>query len=790
MSTGSGSLTSSGTLYFYLQARNVVGYNLASSAAEIVYEAGDSIILTLPSDCERSGESIERYSISVNTVDSPSTAKVLLDIDRSAITLPATITLSREAHIEIEGVTSTLPTGSDLVNGMLRQLNSTGLVYRYNASSALPADGVQVINAAVGNWESVYDGFDSVVFNTSEDDNGANLNILDIIDPQRVISQYYALDGSEGPSRTYWIKNNTSETISQGTRVGFTVSINNQPASEEFESLLKVIFEGYVDTSTGILDIFEEDGLTPMEDLGVEKEYQFGRTDLILQKPLEPGIAYRVKIFPQFNSYELIAVPTTGTTISVVGFFFDEAGSYNDASALIGNAILSSNPNFRRIYPSEGLSVFADEGSGTVAGFFFNDIGSNVIPGIADNTGNQVIAINNNGSVYLRSSPTLESNEDLRALVSTEPGESEVSPFSSSITADSSPDLTFTVTYPTVISPDYDDVIKGSNKGTFNAEQITIYVRKNSSETRVFSGFSATNTSLDEFTISWDDGVVSIAPTIPFGLFKPSTAPTLVSATTTGTDTYEVAYSFVYLGNSVTGISHKQSDGCIVEQAFSFFEMASLIQQLEENIGYWKEPVSSYVALKEKLSTSLLEGQSNRIAGIEESSYEIWTWDSSSEATADDVSVILPDDLDSSDPGRWIKVSGGSGTESISQIVTAYGEVVVDDEGYVVTSDLGGPLAEPLPSSAKNIITGQALTVTTNLSFTDQSPYAYSINPNGVDINVTLYEGGPFFRKHLIVNRGGANTVTVLDNSASSLIVLNPTDSVEVLWDTLLWRVI
>jgi hypothetical protein len=652
-------------------------------------------------------------------------------------------------------VVTSFPTGANLVNGMLRQLSSTGLVYRYNASSTLIPNGTSVISATAGNWENVFDGFDSFVSNTSEDVNGANLNILDIIEPARVLPEYYPLDGSEGPSRVFWIKNETSAAIPQGTRIGFTVSINGQPASEEFESLLKVFFEGYVDTSTGLLDIFETDGLTPLEDLNVEKDYQFGRTDLVLPKPLLPGMAYRVKIFPQFNSYELKSVPTVGTVVSLIGFFFDEAGSYNDASALIGDAILASNAGFRRVYPSTGLSTFVDEGSGTVAGFFFNDIGSTTITGLADDTADQNIVINNNGSVYA-STVSLESNERLRAIISTESGESSASVYSSTVTADASPDITFTATYPSTISSSYDDVISGSNKGIFNAEEVAIYIRKNSTEIRKFSGLAPTNTTSDEFTVSWADGtVVSSLPSTAFGLFSPGT-PSSVSATPSGSDNYQVAISFVYTGNSITGISHKQSDGCLVEQVLSFFEMAAIIEELK----FWKYPLEDYAELKAIDDIDLLENQTHLVKATS-NTFEIWTWDSTNLSVSDDISFIRPTSIANDTlAGRWVKVSGGGDGSGGSDTPT-------------------------------NAASGDREDLTGNITLTVDSPEIFSLDANGSDRDVTLYDGGTTtFRKHLFINRGAANSIDVLDETSTSISVVNPGEQLSVVWDTSSWIVI
>ena len=801
LSLGTGNLSTSGTLYFWLQGRNDVGYNLPSSPSEtITYTAGQSIQITLPGDCYRSGENILQYSVSVNTVNDASTATTLLNFDRANITLPYVITLSEDSHLLTGQTVSAFPVGANRIRGLLRSLAATGLIYRYNPSSTFPADGLYTFAAGVGNWEYTYDGFSSFVENTAEDSNGCNLNILDIIDPARVLPKVYSLDGSAGDARVFWLKNDTSETISQGVRVGFTVSINSVPASEEFESLIKIVFDGYVNSLTGTLDTFEADGLTVMENLGVVKDYQFGRTDLVLPKPLEPGMAFQVRVYPQFNSYELQAVPLSGSDISVLGFFFDEAGSYNDASAFIGDAILPENPEFRRVYPSSGLSVLAEEGSGVVAGFFFKDIGRNTVPGLISNTAGQTIVINNNGSVYLKTI-SLDSNEALRAIVSSVAGESITSAFSvGGVTADSSPEITLTVTYPNQIDPNYNDIIAGASRGTFNAEEVVLYIRKNNAEIRRFTGLAPTNAASDTFTVSWANGtIVSNVKDNPFGLFKPN-APNSLAASTTGADTYTAAVGFAYLGNSITGISHKVEEGVIPEFLISLTGLSSRIVGLENSLGYWKPPVESYNALESKPSGLLVNGQCNRVQK-EPNLFEIWTWDSTSTVIADGDKYIQPADLpDSASPGRWVRVSGGDAPVgggdggSTDQIVTYKGQVVVGQDGYVATSPLGGPIT---PGSAlddyleSNIVGGSKLLLSTNYSLTEQSNKYLVVNTNGSAKTVYLYDGQElFFREHLILNADTTQNVVVQYPLGNNLATLTPGQRLSILWDTTAWRIL
>lgn len=772
----SGNLSTSGTLFLYLQSRNDCGFNLPSSSSQITYSSGDGIEITLPGDCVRDGENVLQYSITANIVDDPSSAVVLVNLDAKQLILPHTFSFTEDSHLLLAASVATLPVGTDRIPGMMRQLSSTGLIYRYVRNSTLPPNNTTVLNADLGNWEYHYDGFSSYVGNTSEDSNGADLNILDILDSRQILQKSYSLDGSAGPSRSYWIRNTTTETVSQGTRVGLTVSVNGEPASEDFESLIKVIFDGHVDPSTGTLDLTLSDGVSLMEDLGIIKDYQFGRTDLILQKPLPPNHAFQITVFPQFNSYELQSVPLAGTSISVLGFFFDEAGSYNDASALIGNIMLPENPNLRRVYPSSGLSIFADEGSGTVGGFFFKDIGSNVVPGLVDSTDNQQIAINNNGSVYLNDS-SLESNEDLRALVGTVAGESITSPFSSlGVSGDSSPEISILVTYPNNIDFAYDDVIAGTlGKGTFNAEEIPIYI-SNGSEIRVFLGLAPTNPISDTFTVSWSSGtVVTSVKTINFGLWSPIT-PSEITTSTNGSVIYEAAVGFTYLGNSVTRISHKEEDGVIPELALSIAEIAQFAK-------YWRQPINSYDDLKSIPSGDLLDGQSHRLETSQ--GFTIWTWDFSSALTGDDTSIITP--LDSSGSGRWVLMSGAGGG-NVDKIVTFNNQVLVDHLGFVLVSDSGGPITpgSTLDDYLEPNTIGISSPAESSLMSLNEQSNKFQIITSTSPVTLELYNGGFYGREHLIYSKNSTSTINVTYNG-DILVILNNEEKANLIWDLTEW---
>lgn len=601
-----GSLTSGTTYYFWIQGRNDIGYNLPSAVDSITNAGSDGIQITIPADCYRSGENWKQLVISANTTNDNDSSTVIAVIDavdpitQNPITLPKNHTLSEDAHIVLNRTpVASFPTGDDLIEGMVRELTTTGLIYRYDPDSTETPNGTTVIAAASGNWVQFVDDWNVSVSDTENTTNGCDVGILDIVDNSKLLPIKYGLDGSQGKFRKLWLYNDNATDIARGERIGFVITVNGQPASEDFEGLLKVVYEGISNDTTGLLDTLEDDLITPQEDIGVEKTYQFEASDLIIAKEVSQGEAWQCRVFPEFNSYELRNLPGYLSNIAAYPFIFPESGIYNDASAFIGNAILSEPPELRRAYPGTGLSLFVDEGSGSVGGYFFRNKPSTTVSNLTADTADQILTINNNGEVYMDTA--LNDFEDQRALISTASGESHSSSFSASVTADASPNIDVTVVYPTTIRSDYDDVIADSDKGTFNAEEVILFIRQNSSEIRKFTGLVPTNTTSDVFTVTWSAGtIVGSTNSTKFGLWDP-VVPTTITPTTSGSDTYEVAVSFDYQGNSVTNISHKTTDGSIPEALQTFIE-------LSQAAFYWKNAVFSTTELSAIASDGLTDG--------------------------------------------------------------------------------------------------------------------------------------------------------------------------------------
>jgi hypothetical protein len=368
------------------------------------------------------------------------------------------------------------------------------------------------------------------------------------------------------------------------------------------------VFEGYFDRVEEEY-ITTTNGSTSFSYLNVETPYASTMDNLILERDLQAEQAFQFRVFPEFDITELGLVRSLlpiDAGVNLIPFLVPNQGKPTDLAELLGDVIIGNDPNLRRVYPTVGLAAFVDTGISVIAGLIAKVRSTSVAFGFQTNTANQILAINSAGNLYPVSS--LRSNERQRALISTVTGESKASTFSAEIEGNANPNISVDLTYPTSIRANYSDVIASSTEGDFNAEEIVFYVRKRNSEgggiveTRRFTGFSPTNTTSDVFSFLYENGTIyaGAIPSAEFGLFTPATllAGDLTVQSTTGTFYFDFAVSFKYNGTSITGISHKTTDGCVSE-------LIENISTIATNSNYFKPPVADITALTATLAANL-----------------------------------------------------------------------------------------------------------------------------------------------------------------------------------------
>lgn len=578
---GGGNLSGSGTLYFAIQARGRGGWTVPSSLVSVAYSAGDRITVTIPSEARAAGDDIRRWEVSASLTNDATTLQVIGSIDGYALdeetleSLPANLVLSEDTHIGL-GVTvvdeAALPSGADILNGQIRFVTALAKFYRYNPRSTRAVDGSEVLTAVTGRWERAF-SFSTYVSSTLDPAGGIDRDIRSL-GATDILFPSYPADGSPGiPVDFVWFHDpGTSSPLAQGTRFTFSVIAGGQNKANLFSNKLKLTFLGFVNLATGALDKTGDGGIGLMA--GVDEEINFvsGKTNLILQKNLPVGSGYLVRVRPQFDLSELRDEIGVSTPVSLYIYPFSQAGSYTEAGAFLGNIVYNEDDRLI-VVPGPGLSVQILEGGAIVNSFSFLKNPALQISGFSPNTANQVAAINGNGAAFYRSSSTaVGSSEAIRAIVSTEIGQGQLTVASGdAVVGTGTGSLSVTVAYSSdangvgTIRADYpDEQLAGvSGKAAFNPPSIKLWVTR-SSDGQITEFTESVVAGVNQvFTISslGDGGVVGAIPSATaanHGLFVPDT-PAVTPSDTGGTlaaDTYTVVAGFFHDGNQISRIDH------------------------------------------------------------------------------------------------------------------------------------------------------------------------------------------------------------------------------------------
>jgi hypothetical protein len=498
------------------------------------------------------------------------------------------------------------------------------------------------------------------------------------------------MTGVEGKPRTYWLYNDLDTPVPIGRQLGITTTVQDTDLSSLFYGLFKIVFEGYFDT------IEEEyitlrDGIAQFTYLAIEIDYSSDMENLVFERNLEFRQGFQFKVFPEFDVSELgfgLNLAPLDSTLNLVPFLIPTSGTPTDLGELLGDVIIGNDPNLRRIYPLPGLSAFADTGISIIDGRIAKNTVPSTVLNLQGEQDNLILAINSSGSVYPVSS--LRGNERQRALVSTLAGISAATSFSSQIEGNPNPNITFTVIYPNEIRPSLQDVIASSTKGTFNASEIVLFVRKRASldgaiiETRKAQGFAPTNTTSDEFSFLYEDAnlYTDDIPSELFGLWTPANlvSSNLVVQKTAGTFYFDFAVSFNYTGNTVTNIDHSIANGSVYELSNNLAE----IGEASANSIFWKAPintrnglsnVSAYL-LTNKAIYPVVTAQSNLPA------LYMYQLENTQTVNGDTYLSVL------NGAGRFVKISGGGGTTPSGGTANA----ITDVNGDVLTDAVNDPL--------------------------------------------------------------------------------------------------
>lgn len=603
--TSGGQLTTSDTLYFSFQLQNRAGFNIPSVSGAIAYSANQKITITIPSSARKPGWDIHYYILSAGASSDPSTHVQIAripnfeygigyDPQSTQITLPADIILSRDAHIALAPSVANLaalPTGVNRLDGQVRWVTSESKWFEYRADSALPLS-VDVVAADVGQWVRI--GGASTYVSDTRLGVGSDRLITEINPVTTIPTPLYPGDAGLGkvlPSweAKYWIYNDTDNVLPAGTEFGIELEYNNKRSPDLLSSLFMVKFIGFVQAD-GTIRTTDGDGLE-FKNLGAFFPWTPKvLTPFVTSDDLQPGEAIALAVKPFFSVAELNNEVTPKAIVGVIPAIRTQSGDYDPLGKFLPNGAVFDvddafgNPSEQhyRVVPNTGLSFDILAGSGLVASYSFPAKPRRTFGNLQPDTAGQKIIINGNAAVYAElPTYTPSASEAIRAIISTESGETVAGGWSSYQAIASGQAVRLTLNYPSnadgvgTIRSDYPDVLAGNDKGLFNPSRVNVYLqRQDTLEIRRFSGTLVVAGISQIVTLtSWTSG--TIVPGLPiadedFGLFAPGgVAVTSTSGGSFPVTSYRASYSFEYDGNQITKISHA-SPPCIYEWEGAF----------------------------------------------------------------------------------------------------------------------------------------------------------------------------------------------------------------------------
>jgi hypothetical protein len=697
---GTGGITTAGTLYFYLTARNRAGWTIASSPIAITYPANSSITITLPPAARGLGTDFIRYSISANTTNNPITSYQLAEWenyqpDQYTRRTLTPIVLSRNEHIaptSSVAIPADLPTLGDLINGQHRLVvgglpsGVTSSYYKYSQYITAPTDGTKIIEPHPGEkWLRVSNPYTA----QTTDASGIGGCAIDV----RLLDQTYLIPPplydpiqpnpvKGAPIKLTW-HNNSTIPLKAGTNLGLEIRQGTENRTDSFNGKLILTLKGYTD-GLGGLDRFDAGGVNSLPNVDIDRVWGYADDAigiLTLDKDLPSGVSVVYEIAPYFTSQQFQGNLAANELISTYIYPYTQSGkNVGSLWAITGDLVLPIAERMH-VVPQVGVSVKVNSGSAIVKGYTFTQVPDQTIYGLTPNTPNQKIAIDGNGVCAIRNSPL--GSEAIRAIVSTASGTSKLGTLSSPIAIAASGKATLTLAYPCdsdgigTIRSDYP--ILGGDLGQFNPNFVRIFAYNS---TNYYPALSGGNTQIAIVPNTTQSLIIdSLGASIPiptnptdtlFGLFSP---PTIAGTPTTGgtipAGSYQFFAIYYYDGSTVSKID--QTDPSVIRESELTISDLYLLNQ------GWGRPVYNLVDLRAIDRSDTFAWQQRPVTGG-----SIFYYDPDSIATDDSSSIFKPAYLTAAQSGRWIIRKSYSVTPAGTWANTTsynYLEIVEDDDG-------------------------------------------------------------------------------------------------------------
>lgn len=666
VTTTGGNLTA-GSLWLFICAVNRAGRTYLSDGYQITFSNNDLIRITLNSSILNysNGEDIYKIIIAGNSTNNKTTASQLAiyevkESNQTTIkTLPAQIDLTKNAHKALAQTVATsanLPNNTDLINGMVRFVTATGLIYRYDANAV---SGVYSAVGGTGYWvlHNSYGFYPNIVDITT--DGGANCSLNQISSPLLAPDKIGNADSI--PIRYIYTNGDTDDggsALPVGTYLTLKPTINGQFSdvfgtyASLFSGLIKTTLKGYYNPITRALN-------TTITGTGIEQTWTEENSPMQLLTALPRGQYAVFDIYFDFTVSQLqnriLESDEIGLDIINKGVFSYPSKLYN-----LTGSIVYKNQDRLRIYPTS-TGVLRGTGSATIGN---NDQGWDTpivneqvyAVGLVADTEDQIAAISGSraGDIrILQNVSNLDLTEKIRAYVSTKNGVSNPSLVSNSVSLNANDRLSITVSYPfngttlrSTIRSNYPDVIANYNNAQIAVNKLTIYVVKDGTIYELANHSSILLDSSQTITI---DSLASatIIGSIPtnadpyFCLYNFPLAPTIAKITgggslVSGSYSVYVAYSYPSPNTKLTGINHSPDYQPFGANYAPIEEADKTYAEFLNSLDFWRDSVSNLTALRALSSEELVNGHTRFVI----SNNSLYCYNSS-DTTADDNDIYI-----------------------------------------------------------------------------------------------------------------------------------------------------
>jgi len=315
-STG-GSIAGGGnTYYFYIQARNRVGYNLTSPATALVIANSGSITINASSFAAFAWEDWRHFVVLVSTTASYSNARViykqeLYQTNQYTQIALANVVINANFVINDTGVyaSSNLLPAANVPNGYRATITDRSKVFEYVIGSTSVTDDVNVLSSSIGGNKWVYVSSNSLREQTAS----ADKEILEVT-PEELLEGQLDSYASNPVALKFWIENNGATNLTSGELL-----LNEYSSDKSLKLNFLVTILGYVNLSNYSLVT------NNVDNLNISQSYV--DTKIPLSTPLPPNHAYVFSLVPDLGTSRALFSGTSVTLYPLLSPFTTFEGS-------------------------------------------------------------------------------------------------------------------------------------------------------------------------------------------------------------------------------------------------------------------------------------------------------------------------------------------------------------------------------------------------------------------------------------------------------------------------------